>query len=231
MEKPETFEEFKNSFSYGSRNDLLFKFLKNLSTDEASEFFRTLLVELGASFDDGNLHRLIDHVYRWQVSGYQPSDGGSGPWSYQDRPFTPLKKPLSQCRVGLLTSSGHFTEGDDPEPFGIKGMTQQQAIERIADFLKTEPQLSRFSKDTPPERLLVRHGGYDIRGAQADRNVALPVDRLRELEKDGAIGELSSEIYSFVGAAAQTPLLKKVAPQWAEEFRRRKLDALILVPV
>lgn len=33
----ESFEEFKDSFSYGSRNDLTFKFLKRLPPDDAAE--------------------------------------------------------------------------------------------------------------------------------------------------------------------------------------------------
>ncbi|MCZ6519271.1 MAG: hypothetical protein O6853_05675 [Actinobacteria bacterium] len=35
----ESFEEFKDSFAYGSRNDLSFKFLRGISSDEAGEFF------------------------------------------------------------------------------------------------------------------------------------------------------------------------------------------------
>lgn len=37
MTSPESFEDFKNSFSYGSRTDLNFKFLAKLSDKEAIE--------------------------------------------------------------------------------------------------------------------------------------------------------------------------------------------------
>jgi hypothetical protein len=40
---PETFAEFKTSFSYGSRTDLNFKFLKGLPEAEAAQFFQDLL--------------------------------------------------------------------------------------------------------------------------------------------------------------------------------------------
>jgi hypothetical protein len=40
---PESFEGFKNSFSYGSRTDMNFKFLKNLSEEDAAQFFQDLL--------------------------------------------------------------------------------------------------------------------------------------------------------------------------------------------
>jgi hypothetical protein len=40
---PESFKGFKNSFSYGSRTDMNFNFLKNLSEEDAAQFFQDLL--------------------------------------------------------------------------------------------------------------------------------------------------------------------------------------------
>ncbi len=64
---PESFEEFKNSFAYGSRTDLNFKFLKALSNEEAAQFFQDLLWKLGDSFDDGQFDRLVEHVRQGQI--------------------------------------------------------------------------------------------------------------------------------------------------------------------
>ena len=66
----ESFEAFKDSFFYGSRTDLNFKFLKNISDQDAAKFFQDLLWKMGDSFDDGDLDRLIEHVYEWQIRGY-----------------------------------------------------------------------------------------------------------------------------------------------------------------
>ncbi|MGO1469365.1 MULTISPECIES: hypothetical protein [Bacillota] len=41
-------------------------------------------------------------------------------------------------------------------------MTQQEAINRIGEFIKEKPTLSFIPKDTPVDKLYVRHGGYDI---------------------------------------------------------------------
>ena len=222
----ESFEEFKQSFAYGSRTDLNFKFLKNLSTEAAAQFFQELLWKLGDSFDDGNFDRIVEHVYSGQVQAYS----GEGEWRYDDGPFTPVQKPLSVSRLALLTSTGHFVEGDDPEPFGIKNMTQAEAIERIDDFLKTEPQLSAIPSDTPQEKLRVRHGGYDIRAVQVDPNVAFPIDRLQELQQEGVIGELAPYAYSFVGACSQVRLTKRVAPAWVKQLQEQAIDVALLVP-
>ena len=63
----ETFEEFKNSFSYGSRSDMNFKFLKSLSAEEAGEFFRDLMWKLGDASNDDRMDVVIDHIYEWQI--------------------------------------------------------------------------------------------------------------------------------------------------------------------
>ncbi len=69
-QKKESFEDFKNSFSYGSRNDLNFQFLAALSDSEAAQFIQELLWKLGDSLNDGEWSRLISHVVDWQVKGY-----------------------------------------------------------------------------------------------------------------------------------------------------------------
>jgi len=227
IDQAETFAEFKDSFSYGARNDLNFKFLSKLSAGDAAQFFQELLWKLGDAYDDGDFDRLVQHAYEWQIRAYD----GQGPRTYEDGPFMPLTKPVSDARLALLTSSGHFVEGDDPEPFGVKDMSQEEAAARISEFLRLAPQLSTIPVDTPRERLRVRHGGYDIRGAQADPNVTLPIERLRELERDGIIGALAPQAYSFVGATAQRPLLKESGPQWVELLRQQQVDAALLVPV
>lgn len=223
----ESFEEFKDSFSYGMRSDLNFKFIKALSEHEASEFFQELLWELSTSLDDGNLSRLLEHVYKWQVTAYD----GHGRWTYEDGPFTRMEKPISESTIGLIASSGHFVEDDDPQPFGVIDMTQEEATGRIVDFLKNEPVLSRIPADTPLEKLKVRHGGYDIRSAQVDPNVVFPLERLRELRDEGLIGELSPTAFSFVGATSQRKLLNRVGPEWVKIFQQSDMEGVILIPV
>ena len=223
----ESFEDFKRSFSYGSRGDLNFKFLAGLSDPEAADFFQELLVKLGDTFNDGDLSRVVEHVVAGQVRAYDRP----GRWTYEESPYTPLKKPLSESRLALVTSTGHFPAGQDPEPFGVSDMTQAEAVSRISDFVKSEPTLSAIPFDLPRADLRVRHGGYDIRGVQADPNVAFPIDRLLELQAEGWIGELLSQAYSFVGAAAQNRILHQAGPKWVDLLKAQNVEAALLVPV
>ncbi|MDT8341181.1 MAG: glycine/sarcosine/betaine reductase selenoprotein B family protein [Longimicrobiales bacterium] len=223
----ESFADFRDSFSYGARTDLSFKFLKHLPEAEAAELLRALLDALGDAYDTGDVDPLVRLAYRAQVSAYT-HDGAR--WRYEDAPFTPLGRPLAESRVLLLTTSGHFVEGDDPEPFGVSGMTQEEAVRRIGDFLREAPLLSSIPRDTDAGRLRVRHGGYDVRSVRRDPNVALPRDRLVEAEAAGRIGSLAPEILSFPGCTAQGHL-KRVLPEWVERVRGADVDLALLVPV
>jgi len=227
----ETFEEFRRSFSYGSRSDLNFKFLKSLPDDQAAEFFRQLLAKLGEGYDQGDLDPLVQVAIDWQIRGYAPQEGVRRRWIYEDGPFAEPAKPLSESRVALFTSSGHFVAGDDPEPFGVEDMTQQEAEDRISEFIGAQPTLSRIPIDTVHEDLRVRHGGYDITSAATDPGVTFPVTVLRELDAEGVIGELHADSFSFPGATAQMRLINDSGPEWAQLLVDEEVDLVLLVPV
>jgi hypothetical protein len=223
----ESFDEFRKSFSYGSRSDLNFKFLSGLTTEEAATFFQELLWKLGDAGNDGDFGPVTDHIYEWQRCAY----AGVTEWAYATGPFTPLGKPVSASRMALIASSGHFVAGDDPNPFGVVDMTQTEAQERISEFIRNEPSLSTIPMETPADRLRVRHGGYDIRSAETDPNAVFPYKILSEMAGEGLIGELLPDAYSFVGACAQKRLLNKTGPQWVRLLQEQGVDAALLVPV
>lgn len=225
----ETFEDFKNSFSYGSRSDLSFKFLKSLEPEEAAEFIGHLLREVGDLYDDPGSERLIDLVYEWQVKAYQPRPGARRTFVYDDRPFRELVHPLGETTVALVTSSGHYI-ADDPPSHDPEDMTQEEAISKINEFMRRPPQLSEIPVDSPFGDLRVRHPGYDVRSSRRDSEVTLPLSALRDAEQEGRIGRLSSTAYSFIGACSQGRLNHEVGG-WIERWRSAGAQALFLVPV
>ena len=209
---------------------LSFKFLKGLSDEEAAAFLHEVLVLLGDAYDTGDVGPLIAAAYKAQIIGYSPRSDRPSPWTYDDRPFTPLPGPLSGATVGLLTSSGHFAADDDPKPFGVEDMTQQEAEDRISEFLRDRPVLSEIAYDTPDADLAVRHGGFDIRSASRDANVVFPRDRMTDAASVGRIGRLTPTLYSFCGATAQRRLQHEI-PDWVERIKGQGTDVLLLVPV
>lgn len=222
MDNPaETFEQFKQSFYYGSRSDLGFKFLARMSDEDAAEFFRQLLELLGEVFDTGEYDRVRELVYAWQVRAY---DDGQAKFPYDDGPFTPVDRPLEDLTVALLGAGGVYLDGADP----AAGETQEKAEARIGEYLREAPVLVEIPHDSPTERLRVRHPGYDVRGARRDVNAVFPINVLRQLEGEGAV-RAAGRHYGFVGACAQLQLRKTVAPGWAERMAAAEVDACLLV--
>ena len=136
---PESFTAFKNSFHYGERSDVAFKWLERLPDEEAAEFFAELLTLVGDMLDSGDTEPIIRRVYEWNVRGYSPDfDPEPFPWANGTAPFTPLSKPVAESKIALFTSSGHFVAGQDPEPFGVGNMSQEEAARRTTDFARTK---------------------------------------------------------------------------------------------
>lgn len=227
----ETLAQFKDSFFYGSRSDLNVKFLTDLPPDEAADFFAEMLSEIGELLDSGDPGPLVERFVAWQQRAYGAHLDRKARFVYDDGPFAAVTKPLNECRVALVTSSGHFVDGDDPRPLGVVDMTQEEAEARIGEFMRVDPILSVIPTDTPPDRLRVRHGGYPVGAVRKDHRVALPIEHLTELARRHVIGELAPRAYSFVGATSQLRLRDRVAPEWAETLRAEEVDLALLVPV
>ena len=229
----ESIADLRNSFWYGSRSNLNFKFLRDLSDEEFGDFLEELLDAVAHATDTGDSGPAVDVAFRWQVTAYAGhlGDPSEFRYRYEDVPFVPLSKPLAESRLLLLTSSGHFVEGDDPMPFGEPNLTQTEAEARISDITKEPPTLSRIPVDTPFDRLRARHGGYPVQAVHADDQVVLPLGHLRDLVADGAIGELVEDAFSFVGAAPQGLLRSRVGPEWAQMALDLRADAALLVPI
>ena len=223
----ETFDDFRKSFSYGSRTDLLFKFLNTGSEQQADDFLRELLDLVGNLIDDGDTRPMIDSIVSAQSLIYSIP----GQFQYDTKPFAALDRPVSESKIALLTTTGHFVEGDDPMPFGLGDLTQDQVVKMTGEFGKADPVLSEIPTATSPDRTRVRHGGYDIRATAADRNVSLPIDRMNEFAEEGVIGEFVDPAFSFVGLTSQLRLRKEIGPEWAAKAKVAGADAAVLIPI
>lgn len=126
-------------------------------------------------------------------------------------PWTPLRKPLSECKVVLLTTGGVHMRRD--KPFNLNGDSTFRVIPRNAR----------------PEDLAISHQAYDRTDALKDINLVFPIERLRELEAKHVIGRLADEHYGFglEGSAKKLiPSIKEVARRISEDG----IDLALLVP-
>lgn len=219
-----TFEEFRQSFYYGDRADLQFKYLARMSDRGAADTIAALLRGLGEAFDTDDFDTVRQLAFQAQVDAYAPAETPQP--QVDDAPFTPLPADLGDLRLALISAGGVFRVDDDP--MGPDGPTQEESLALIKDFLRGAPTLSQIPVDTQIGRLTARHPGYDATTAQRDVNTVFPLTHLRALADGGRV-RLADEHYAFTGATSHTRLRKEVAPQWAEHMAAREVDAAFLV--
>ncbi len=99
-------------------------------------------------------------------------------------PLAPLRKPLSECRVTFISTSG-------VQP---KGTVPFDTVHPVGDYT-----FRRVPSDSSVEDLEIHQLKYPTAGADRDLNVIFPIERLRELVADGAIGGLTENFYTFIG--------------------------------
>lgn len=77
-----------------------------------------------------------------------------------------------------------------------------------------------------------RSDAFDHRGIESDKNLALPLNRLKSLTVGGAIGSVAPRHFSFMGSmAAPGRLIDRTAPEVARMLLEDDVDAVLLTPV
>ena len=139
--------------------------------------------------------------------------------SHEDVPFTPLKKPLTECRIGLLSTSEIGVE-HDPE-------TEENPI--IEEGFRS---VYAVPADVPSEKLFSRTHSYDAYATNLDDvNSYFPVDRLREAVADGGVGSMPDRFCGAYNNYSVKKVLNEEAPKVLEFCRQDNVDAMVLVPV
>ncbi len=85
----------------------------------------------------------------------------------------------------------------------------------------------------PARALTITHNYYDHRDADADINVILPIERLKDLEADGFIGKSAGRHFSFMGhilGSRLEQLIGETAPALAAEMKKDGIRAALLTP-
>jgi D-proline reductase (dithiol) PrdB len=127
--------------------------------------------------------------------------------------------PLAQRRVAVITTAGLHVREDRPFAPGAAA-TDYRVIPGTAGA-------GGHASELVMSHLSVN---YDRTGFQQDLNVVLPLDRLRELAREGVIGSVADFHYSFMGAAPIRQL-EPAARRLAGLLKQDKVDAVLLSPV
>ena len=82
--------------------------------------------------------------------------------------------------------------------------------------------------DLAGEDYEISHGGYDPRFVQADPDRLVPLDALRQLEREGAVGKIHGEFLSTSGLSNPLSNTRRLGREMAEKVKREGVDAVIL---
>ncbi|HET7876317.1 MAG TPA: glycine/sarcosine/betaine reductase selenoprotein B family protein [Methylomirabilota bacterium] len=141
------------------------------------------------------------------------------PWpTFTDAPWTPVSKPLARSRIAVVTTGGLYRAGADL-PFDGKSPEGDWSFRAVP-------------ADHPIQTLAISHPHFAHEVAEADMNTIFPLDRLRELRVEGAIGELAPTHYSTMGYCTRAAdLAETTAPEIARRMQAEGVDAALIVPV
>ncbi len=138
-------------------------------------------------------------------------------WTINDSaPLTRIDKPLTKCTVSLLTSGG----------------ISQCSMPDFDPNARNDHRLDEVPKDANSSDFNINDSYYDHTDADADLNCVFPIDRLRELEKNGEIGRVSTRFWSgFMGRIYnRSKVLNESAPAFVEKLKEDGVDILIAAP-
>ena len=162
----------------------------------------------------------MTHVrYIDKTRDYYRNEGYDTPyrWAHFDNiPFTRPAKPLSACRVGLVTTSEMAIRG---EP----GAWEENDPARDVYSMAT---------DTPVAKLYSQKEAYDRHATTlTDVDSYLPLTRLAEFAAAGRIKDVAPRFQVIYSQYSQRKTLTVDAPEILRQMREDRVDVAVLTAV
>jgi D-proline reductase (dithiol) PrdB len=138
---------------------------------------------------------------------------------YVDAPFQPLRKPLSQSRLTIVTTAAPFDPAKGDQGPGAK-------YNGSAKFYQV------YDGDTSKTHdLRISHIAYDrVHTSADDRGTWFPLPQLRRLANERRIGEIAPRFFGAPTNRSHRVTLETDAPDILARCRADNVDAAVLVP-
>jgi D-proline reductase (dithiol) PrdB len=138
---------------------------------------------------------------------------------YTDAPFQPLRKPLSQSRVALVTTAAPFdpAKGDQGPGAKYNGGAKFHTV---------------YDGDTlRPHDVRISHIAYDrVHTTADDSGTWFPLPQMLRLAREGKIGEVAPRFFGAPTNRSQRVTIETDAPEILARCRADGVDAVVLVP-
>src|SRR5918911_1621380 len=126
-------------------------------------------------------------------------------------PWSPLQRPLQEPTVALITTAGGHLRDD-----------------RLFE-LSSDPTFRVIPRTAEAGDLAISHQAYDRTDALRDINLVFPLQRLRELEAEGAIGRVAERHYGF-GLVDRAAALVAPGREVGRLLKQEQVDLALFVP-
>ena len=141
-------------------------------------------------------------------------------WAHHvDAPFQPLKKPLAQSRVAIVTTAARFDPGKGDQGPGA-------AYNGGAKFYQV------YDGDTSQQHdLRISHIGYDRKHTSAtDSGTWFPLPQLLKAKDAGRIGEVAPRFFGAPTNRSHRVTIDVDAPEILERCLADNVDVAVVVP-
>jgi D-proline reductase (dithiol) PrdB len=158
--------------------------------------------------------------YLQRIRDYYVTLGYGKPYEwghYADAPFAPLKKPLQESRVALVTTAAPYNpEAGDQGPWS--------AYNSKAKFYEVYSGASDEDHD-----LRISHIGIDRKHtSQEDPGVWFPLPMLRRMAEEGRIGEVAPRFHGAPTNRSHRVTIEVDAKEIVRRTREDKADVAVL---
>ena len=127
----------------------------------------------------------------------------------------PAVKDIKHAVIALVTSGGICPKGNPDH-------IEASSASKFGEYDITGV------NDLTSEHYCTAHGGYDATYADQDADRVLPVDVMRDLEREGAIGKLHNKFYTTVGNGTAVANAKRFGAEIANRLVADGVTAVIL---
>ncbi len=158
--------------------------------------------------------------YRHRIRTYYQALGYGAPyrWAhYAEVPFTPLRKPLSQMRVAMVTTAAPYKEGAGDQGPGAPYNSAAKFYTVYSGPTDRDPDVR------------ISHIGIDRKHTTAeDQNTWMPLQAMREAARKGLIGEVGPRFHGLPTNRSHKTTLEVDCQELLARLKEDRADAAII---
>ncbi len=167
----------------------------------------------------------MEHIrYIDRTHEYYRGQGYEKEYNYahnEDIPFTPLKKPISECRVTLVSTASFLLLDEEGRP-----------LEALKMLGTNELEVFTAPSDWPADRIVSTSQDHDrYQTDMKDVNAFFPITRLQEFHKEGILGSLSKNFYRTLPNYSHRKITEVDGPEILSQCLEDKVEVALLTPV